>query len=170
MKLLFFIFFIFNVINIDSFGMKENKSLYYSNDFPWYIFYNPKGNVNCDIVEIGGVKYGFIDRLIKTNHKDTISKSKNGALFYKKENLFYYSYDLKREFKLNKVGYKFSFTSKRKKIFTTYAFLKIKGNSLSEVNKGKIYKMIEKDFEDLEKNEKIECNEFSFETFLKKLK
>ncbi|MCW1147555.1 hypothetical protein [Flavobacterium lacisediminis] len=168
MKLIVLVVFIFSFLKNDSFLIKEKKSLYYSNDFPWYVFYNPKNNINCDIVEIGGIKYGFIDKLIKINDKDTISKSKEGVLFYKNEDLFYFNYKLDKEFKLKKIGYKSSFTGKRKKIFTTYAFLKIKEHSLSDENKGKIYKMIDKDFEDLVKSDIIECNEFRFEKFLKK--
>lgn len=169
MKIFIFIIIFFSVTKIDSYLIEENESIYYSNCFPWYIFYNPKNNTNCDIVEIGGVKYGFIDKLIKINDKDTISKSEKGALFYKNGVLFYYNYELKKEFKFKKVRYKSSFTSKRKKIFTSYAFMKIKEHSLNEDNKLNIYKLINIDFEDLIKKDKIECNEFRFEIFLNNL-
>lgn len=170
MKSIVFFFIVCNFINLNSNNVKDDKSIYYSKNFPWYVFYDSTNSNDCDIIELGGIKYGFIDKLEKVNKKDTISKSKNGILFYKKKCLVYYNYELKKEFKFNKVKYKSSFKDKRSKIFDTYAFFKIKDYSLNKEKEKEIYKIVNNDFEELESNKIKNCSSFKFEVFLKNLK
>lgn len=166
MKSIMVLSLICSLIALNSNCADENRFIYYSNNFPWYVFYDSTNESGCDIVEIGGIKYGFIDKLEKTTLNDTISKSKNGILFYKKNNLVYYNYELKKEFKLSKVKYKSSFKAKRAKIFDTYAFFKIKEYSLAIEKKREVYEIANKDFEELESNHFNDCSQFKFEEFL----
>lgn len=147
----------------------EDRFIYQSNKFPWYIFYD-SNNGDCDFIEIGGIKYGYIDKLIKVNQKDTISKSEKGILFYKNKKLCYYSKDLKKEFLLEKVNYKDSFKDKRFKIFDTYAFLKGKSFLLTEKQNKDFYNIVKSDFEIFEGANKRKCKSFNFEDFLIKSK
>jgi hypothetical protein len=154
---------------LNFYSKKADRHIYYAGDFPWYIFYDASKNENCDIVEIGGIKYGFIDKLKKTNKNDTISISKHGVLFKKNKNLYYHNYNLEKNFKLKRVNYKSSFKEKRFKIFSTNTYLKIKSHSLSQESKKKIYETSNKDFEDFEKNESNLCEPFNFEILLEEL-
>lgn len=167
MKYSLIFYFLFN-LNFSKCIKKQNdRYIYHSNEFPWYIFYD-SNNTNCDIVEIGGVKYGVIDRLEKINLNDTISKSKNGILYYQNKKLIYYSYELKKKFKLKKTKYTSSFKEKRYKIFNTYAHFIIRNFNLSEEEKTKIYDKATKDFIILEKGQ-LDCSHsFMFEEAIKR--
>lgn len=148
---------------------KEERFIYQSNKFPWYIFYDAN-NDDCDFIEIGGVKYGYIDKLTKLNQKDTISKSEKGMLFYKNKKMFYYNNELKQEFLLEKVNYKGSFKDKRFKIFDTYAFFKGKSLLLNEKQNKDFYNIVKSDFKVFEGTNKHGCENFNFEDFLISLK
>ncbi len=170
MKSIAFFCIIYNFVNLINHNNNiVDKSLYYSTSFPWYIFYDPTNNKNCDIIEIGGIKYGFIDKLNKVNRNDTISRSTHGVLYKKKKILLYYNYELKKEFKLNNVKYKPSFSAKRSKIFNTYAFSEVKKYALQDADRSQVYEIITDDFEAFENNKNKNCSPFDFETFLQKL-
>ena len=165
MKTIFLFVFVFFFISTHEVKKQDTKFIYYCTKFPWYVFFD-SNNVDCNYVEIGGIKYGFIDKLTKINSNDTISKSKIGILFYKNKELFYYNKVLKQEFLLKKVNYKFSFSSKRYKIFNTNAFYKSQSYLLNEKLKKDFYNIVKSDFEYFESNKMSNCVNFNFENFL----
>jgi hypothetical protein len=173
MKSNFIILFIIYIFITNLSFLKNNqkrREIYYDSSFPWYVFYD-SNNSKCDIVEIGGVKYGFIDRLKKVNNKDTISKSKYGILFNKNNEFIYLNFELNKEFNLKKVVYKPNHKSKRDKIFSTYSYIKIRNKDhITKENKSLAFKIASKDFEYFENNKLNSCEKFDFELYLDSIK
>ncbi len=95
--------------------------IYVGKSFPWKVFYDP-GKLQ-PVVEIGGIKYGYLDRLQREN--ETLAKSEIGELYTKGGDLYYKNTVLKINAKLKKIDYSSEIDNQRLKIFEINAFNEI---------------------------------------------
>src|SRR5690606_28106881 len=100
-------------------------SIYIGKNFLWKVYFD--ADKEDAIVEIGGVKYGYHDYLIKLdpNESDIIASSDVGQLFRMKGELYYANKDLAFELKLEKIKYTSKIDNARMKLFEIMAFQKI---------------------------------------------
>ncbi len=115
MNKFFFIIFTLFTMNLHAGEIYVGKSLI------WVVYFNP--NKSQPIIEIGGVKYGHLDYLVKEN--ETLARSKEGTLYKKGGDLFYRNDSLKIHLKLKKKSYSPEIDAKRYKIFKVNAFNEI---------------------------------------------
>lgn len=72
--------------------------IYVGKSFSWKVYFDP--NKSTPVVEIGGIKYGYLDRLQREN--ETLAKSETGKLYTKRGDLYYKNTALKIDICLRK--------------------------------------------------------------------
>jgi len=96
--------------------------IYVGKSFSWKVYHDPK-KVH-PIVEIGGIKYGYLDHLHRAEN-ETHAKSEVGELYTKRGNIYYKNTALNIDIKLKKKCYSSEIDNQRLKVFEINAFNEI---------------------------------------------
>lgn len=102
--------------------LSPTSQIHVGNSFPWTVYYD--GNKTYPVVEVEGVKYGYLDFLSRTtaDSGDVIAQSQTGSLYIKDNNLYYKNESLSINVKLKKKEYSAKIDRQRKKVFEINTF------------------------------------------------
>ena len=95
--------------------------IYVGKSFLWKVYFDP--NKANPVIEIGGIKYGYLDYLKRESK--TLAKSEVGQLYNKGDNLYYKNETLKINIKLKRKQYSPEIDYQRHKLFEINAFNEI---------------------------------------------
>ncbi|NDW13671.1 hypothetical protein D0T50_12330 [Bacteroides sp. 214] len=113
---------LFAIMGIKGFSNSPSE-IYFGKKGLWYIYLDSRKEVK--VVEVGGIKYGFLDMLNNTERNDTIASSKVGLLLLENGNYRYINKELKIDIELKKYAYTEKMDANRYKIFSIDAFTQI---------------------------------------------
>lgn len=97
------------------------EEIYIGKSFSWKVYYDP--TKSQPIVEISGIKYGYLDHLQREN--ETLAKSEIGELYIRGDDMYYKNAALKINVKLKKKSYSSEIDNQRLKVFEINAFNEI---------------------------------------------